>query len=215
MARRTAADAARTRADILAAARRLFAENGYAATTTGQIADAAGVTVGALFHHFDGKPGLFRTVFEQIETELEASIRAAAEKAGGATMGVEAFLAGFRAYLEFARRREFYRIVMLEGPVVLGEAEWHALDARRGAAALVEGLEVLVAEGVIEDRPIRPLAILLLGATVEAGLAAARGARPRDLDAMVEAMRYLLTPHLRAPAKPAKTGPPPAQKARS
>lgn len=217
MARRSAADAAQTRVDILAAARLLFAEHGYAATTTGQIAEAAGVTVGALFHHFDGKAGLFRTVFGQIEDELEAAIRKAAEKAGGAAMGVETFLAGFRAYLEFARRREFYRIVMLEGPVVLGEAEWHALDARRGAAALVEGLEALVAGGIIEDRPIRPLALLLLGATVEAGLEAARGAGPGDLDALVEAMRYLLTPHLRKPPGPrrAAAAPSPAKKRRS
>lgn len=217
MARRSAADAAQTRVDILAAARRLFAENGYASTTTGQIAETAGVTVGALFHHFDGKPGLFRTVFGQIEGELEATIREAAEKAGGSAMGVENFLAGFRAYLEFARRREFYRIVMLEGPVVLGEAEWHALDARRGAAALVEGLEALVAGGILEDRPIRPLALLLLGATVEAGLEAARGVGSRELDELVEAMRYLLTPHLRrSPAPPREPRTPsPAKKRRA
>lgn len=207
MARRSAADAARTRADILTAARRLFAEQGYAATTTGQIAEAAGVTVGALFHHFDGKPGLFRTVFAEIDAELEVTIREAAEKVGGAAVGIEAFLAGFRAYLEFARRREFYRIMMREGPVVLGEDEPHALDARRGAAALVEGLELLVAEGVIEDRPIRPLALLLFGSTVEAGLEAARGAGPADLDALVEAMRYLLRPHLRVPAPTPSTIP--------
>lgn len=218
MARRSAADAAQTRSDILAAARALFAENGYAATTTGQIADAAGVTVGALFHHFDGKPGLFRDVFEQIQSELEATIRAAAEPAGEV---LEAFLLGFRSYLEFARRREFYRIVMLEGPAVLGQAEWHTLDMSRGAATLMEGLEALVAEGVIEKRPLRPLALLLLGATIEAGLEAARGASPSDLDAMVEAMRYLLTPHLRvaAPVPPgsaagAKSLPAPARPAR-
>lgn len=209
MARRSAADAAQTRTAILGAARRLFAERGYAATTTGEVAETAGVTVGALFHHFEGKAGLFRQVFGEIEAELEASIREAA----GSVAGLDAFLAGFRAYLEFARRREFYRIVMLEGPVVLGEAEWHALDARRGATTLVEGLQALVAEGIIEDQPLRPLALLLLGATVEAGLEAARGAAPRDLDALVDAMRYLLAPHLRAasarkpPVQPAAKGP--------
>lgn len=207
MARRSAADAAQTRAEILAAGRRLFAERGYAATTTGEIADAAGVTVGALFHHFEGKAGLFRQVFATIEAELEACMREAA----GPEAGLEAFLAGFRAYLEFARRREFYRIVMLEGPVVLGEAEWHALDARRGATTLMEGLEALMAEGIIENQPLRPLALLLLGATVEAGLEAARGASARDLDALVEALRYLLAPHLRAPG-PVAAPPKPAAK---
>ncbi len=91
MARRTAADAARTRTDILAAARRLFTEHGYSATTTGEIAEAAGVTVGALFHHFEGKPGLFRSVFEQLEGELDAKVRAAVERleAGGGGLGAK------------------------------------------------------------------------------------------------------------------------------
>lgn len=192
MPRRTAADAAATRADILQAARKLFATNGYSATTTGEIAGAAGVTVGALFHHFDGKTGLFQQVFEQLEAEMDAHVR----KKAGEVGGLEAFLKGFRAYLEFARRRDFHRIVMLEGPVVLGEAEWHAIERRRGAATMMEGLESLVEEGVVEDRPRRPLGLLLMGAMTEAGLEAARKGSSRDLDALVDAMRYLLTPHL-------------------
>ncbi len=198
MARRTAADAAATRADILRAARKLFATNGYAATTTGEIAGAAGVTVGALFHHFDGKTGLFQKVFEQLEAELDAHVRESA----GETGGLEAFLVGFRAYLEFARRKDFHRIVMLEGPVVLGEAEWHAIERRRGAATMMEGLESLVEEGVVEDRPRRPLGLLLMGAMTEAGLEVARKGSARDLDALVDAMRYLLTPHLQKRPRP-------------
>jgi AcrR family transcriptional regulator len=193
MPRRTAADAARTRFDILRAARKLFAEQGYAATTTAEIAEAAGVTAGALFHHFDGKTGLFRSVFESLEGEMDAFVRETAGPAGG----LETFLTGFRAYLEFAKRRDFHRIVMLEGPVVLGEEEWHAIDVRVGATTLMEGLQLLVAEGVLEDRPLRPLALLLLGAMSEAGFTVARGGSRRDLDSLVDAMRYLLTPHLR------------------
>ncbi|MFN2426798.1 MAG: TetR/AcrR family transcriptional regulator [Candidatus Binatia bacterium] len=192
MPRRTAADAAVTRSDILRAARKLFAARGYAATTTGEIATAAGVTAGALFHHFDGKLGLFRSVFEDLETELDAHVRATAGEVGG----LEAFLKGFRAYLEFAKRRDFHRIVMLEGPGVLGEAEWHAIEVRRGATTLMEGLETLVAEGVVEDRPRRPLGLLLLGAMGEAGFEVARKGTARDMDGLVDAMRYLLAPHM-------------------
>jgi AcrR family transcriptional regulator len=195
MARRSAADAARTRADILEAARAAFTENGYAATTTNEIAEAAGVTVGALFHHFEGKPGLFRSVFEELEAELDEKVRASVQDEGG----LEQFLIGFRAYLEFAKRRDFHRIVMLEGPVVLGEKEWHAIEVRRGATTLMEGLESLVEEGVIEDRPRRPLGLLLLGAMSEAGFEVARrGTTKKDIDALVDALRYLLTAHLRA-----------------
>ena len=193
MPRRSAADAALTRADILKAARRLFTEHGYTATTTAEVAAEAGVTVGALFHHFEGKPGLFRNVFEELEAELDTHVRAAV----GETGGLEAFLAGFRAYLGFARRQDFHRIVMLEGPVVLGETEWHAIEVRRGATTLMEGLESLVAEGVIEDRPRRPLGLLLLGAMTEAGFEVARGNSRRSIDALVDALRYLLTPHVR------------------
>jgi AcrR family transcriptional regulator len=114
MPRRSAADAARTRIEILRAARRLFADQGFAATTTNQIAEAAGVSVGALFHHFEGKTGLFRSVFESLELEMDGYVR---ETAGEFT-GLDTFLTGFRAYLEFAKRRDFHRIVMLEGPVV-------------------------------------------------------------------------------------------------
>lgn len=195
MARRSASDAAATRADILRAARKLFAANGFAATTTGEIAAAAGVTVGALFHHFGDKVGLFRTVFESLEMELDESVRAAAVDVGG----LEGFLTGFRAYLEVAKRRDFHRIVMLEGPVVLGEAEWHAIEVRRGAAILLEGIDALVAEGVLEDRPRRPLALLLLGAMGEAGYEVARGGSKREVEALVDAMRYLLTLHMGNP----------------
>lgn len=192
MPRRSAADAAVTRSDILRAGRKLFAARGYAATTTGEIAKAAGVTAGALFHHFEGKLGLFRSVFEDLEAELDAHVRATAGEVGG----LETFLEGFRAYLEFAKRRDFHRIVMLEGPVVLGEAEWHAIEVRRGATMLMEGLENLVAVGVIEDRPRRPLGLLLLGAMSEAGFEVARRGSARELDGLVDAMRYLLTPHM-------------------
>lgn len=190
MARRSAVDAARTRGIILAAARRLFAEHGFAATTTAAVAAESGVTVGALFHHFGDKAGLFRRVFEAVENDLEEHIRRAADPAGG----LEAFLDGFRAYLLFARRADFHRIVLLEGPAVMGEAEWHAIDIRRGAATLMEGLEALVAEGVVEDRPLRPLGLLLLGAMTEAGHEVARGTSRRQVDELVEAMRYLLAP---------------------
>ncbi|HEY2774792.1 MAG TPA: TetR family transcriptional regulator [Candidatus Binatia bacterium] len=202
MPRRSAADAARTRSDILRAARKLFADQGYAATTTGEIAEAAGVTAGALFHHFDGKTALFRSVCEALESEMDAHVREVA----GETGGLETFLSGFRAWLEFARRRDFHRIVMFEGPVVLGEAEWRAMGRRVGATTLMEGLELLVAEGVIEKRPLHPLALLLLGAMSEAGFAAARGGSRREVetlvDSLVDAMRYLLTPHLRNREQP-------------
>lgn len=202
MARRSAADAAATRTAILRAARTLFTAQGFTATTTAEIAEAANVTAGALFHHFKDKPGLFRSVFEDLENELDAHVRFTTGEIGG----LESFLTGFRAYLEFAKRRDFHRIVMLEGPVILGETEWHAIELRPAATMLMEGLETLVAEGVIDDRPRRPLGLLILGAMSEAGFEVARRGTRRDIDELVEAMRYLLTAH-QGPGKESVSAP--------
>jgi hypothetical protein len=136
-------------------------------------------------------------VFEAIEAEMDAKVRASVESE---LTGLDQFLMGFRAYLEYAKRRDFHRIVMLEGPVVLGEKEFHAIEVRRGATTLMEGIEALVAEGIIEDRPRRPLHLLLLGAMAEAGFEMARSGTKRDIDGLVDALRYLLSPHLRTPA---------------
>ena len=80
MARRTAEAAAQTRADIVSAARALFAQSGYAATTTAEVAARAGVTIGAVFHHFKGKADLFAAVFDELDREMDAYARERAVK---------------------------------------------------------------------------------------------------------------------------------------
>lgn len=188
MAKRSAAEAAQTRLDILTAARKAFAEQGYAATTTQGVAKAAGVTIGALFHHFTSKQQLFHCVFEAVELELDAHARAASK----GQRGLDAFLAGFRAFLEFATRQDFHRIVMIDGPAVLGESEWRATDARLGLATVLGAVEYMIAVGVIPTQPSRPLAVLLLGAMNEAGFALARGEEGVTTDSCVAVLRRLL-----------------------
>lgn len=188
MAKRSAAEAAQTRLDILAAARRAFAENGYAATTTSGVAQAAGVTIGALFHHFENKRQLFHCVFEAVENDLNQHARAASRS----EPGIETFLAGFRAFLEFATRQDFHRIVMIDGPAVLGESEWRATDARLGLATVLRGVEGMMAAGMISQQPARPLAVMLLGAMNEAGFALARKEPGVTADGCVATLRRLL-----------------------
>ena len=106
MAKRTAEDAAKTRADILAKAKDLFAEQGYAGTSAREISAAAGVTVGAMFHHFDSKLDLFQQVFEKLELELDARAKAASKPELGLGT-LETFLAGVRTSLDFAERQRF------------------------------------------------------------------------------------------------------------
>lgn len=188
MPKRSAADAAQTRLDILTAARKAFAEEGYAAATTSGIARAAGVTIGALFHHFESKQQLFHCVFEAVENELNDHARAASRGAPG----VEMFLAGFRAFLEFATRQDFHRIVMIDGPAVLGESEWRATDARLGLATVLRGVEGMMAAGMIPHQPARPLAVMLLGAMNEAGFALARQEPGVTADDCIATLRRLL-----------------------
>jgi AcrR family transcriptional regulator len=173
--RRSAADAERTRQAILAAARSSFAEHGFAAASTIAIARAAGVTRGAVYHHFAGKSDLFREVFVEIEHELNETVVAAAR---GETDSLAAFIAGCAAWLDFAVRPDYQRIAVVDAPAVLGAAEWHEIDAGIGLVSMETGLTALAGDGILPRQPSRSLAVLLFGALTDAGLALARGDGP-------------------------------------
>ena len=190
MPKRSAKDAAQTRVDILAKARDLFARQGYAATSARELSAAAGVTVGAMFHHFDSKLHLFECVFEAMEMELDASARAASNPEIG--LGpLETFLAGVRRSLDFAEQSDFHRIVFVEAPVVFGEEKWRKIDARLGLKTVMHGTKALMAAGVIVEGPVKPVAVLLMGAMNAAGFALARGEEGIDKEGLVDALRSL------------------------
>jgi len=181
MARRKPEEAAETRRAILSSARELFTEQGFAATATTDVVARAGVTRGALYHHFADKTDLFRAVFIDLEQELNGTVLAAAAAAadgGGDARAV--FLAGCRASMTFAGRPDYRQIAAVDAPAVLGQDEWHALDVSLGLASMVAGLDLLHAAGRLDQVPDRPLAILLFGALTEAALAAARGEAEAD-----------------------------------
>jgi AcrR family transcriptional regulator len=173
--RRTAAEAERTRQAILATARASFAEHGFAAASTTAIAAAAGVTRGALYHHFADKTELFRAVFVQIEHELNDTVVTAAL---AQTDSLKAFVAGCAAWLDFAVRSDYQRIATIDAPAVLGAVEWHEIDAGIGLASMEAGLAALARDGVVRRQPSRALAVLLFGALTDAGLALGRGDGP-------------------------------------
>ena len=191
MAKRSAEDAAQTRADILEKARNLFASQGYASTSAREISAAAGVTVGAMFHHFDSKLDLFQHVFESLELELDSHAKAASNPALGLGT-LETFLAGVRTSLDFAERNEFHRIVFVEAPAVFGEEKWREVDSRLGLKTVMAGARALMAAGLIAEQPVKPIAVLLMGAMNGAGFAIARGEDGVDKDALVNALRLLL-----------------------
>lgn len=188
MARRTAEAAAQTRVAIIGAARDLFAKHGFSATTTAEVATRAGVTVGALFHHFKDKVDLFTAVVVELDAEMDAYARARARKIGG----LKGFLEGFRAFLEFAQNQDYHRIVLAEAPVVLSDKVMLRRDKLRGLTTITQGVVALIAAGEIPVQPAKPLAILLLGAMNESGFSLARGEPGVTINGCVTAMERLL-----------------------
>lgn len=194
MPRRSAAHAAETRDALIGAGRRLFAQLGFSGAGTGEISRIAGVTEGAFFHHFANKRALFEAVFEEIESELAAAAEAAMRTAMGKGSSLDAFLAACRVYLERAEDPAFAQIVMIDAPVVLGVEGWRQRDSALGLAAMVRGVETLMRDGIVARQPARPLAVLILGALNEAGLALARGEEGVSTRSCLSALRRLLSP---------------------
>ncbi|MEV0593320.1 TetR/AcrR family transcriptional regulator [Nonomuraea cavernae] len=185
----------RTRRTLVAESRRLFAAKGYAAVGLAEIVRESGVTKGALYHHFEGKADLFRAVLEQVQQEVAARVVAAAEAAGDPW---GRFKAGCAAFVTAGADPEIQRIMLIDGPAVLGWNDWRAMDEDASAEHLAEALADLVANGTIPDQPIAPLTRLLSGAMNEAALWLAQTATPGDLTATLAALSRLLE-SLRAP----------------
>ena len=170
MIRRTQAErTAATRAALVAAARALFAEHGYAEVGTERIAQAARVTRGALYHQFADKADLFAAVMEAVEADLTGRLIAAVD--GVADEGPLTMLAaGADAWLDGCLDPEVRRIVLLDGPAVLGYERWREIGMRHGLGLVSALLSELIDAGAIAPQPIDPLARVLIGALDEAAL---------------------------------------------
>lgn len=157
--KRQADRTAATRMKLIAAARALFAEKGYAATSTPEIVAEAGVTRGALYHHFADKLDLFRAVVEE-EHELLAMTINAAAGADDELGPIKALLSGGDAFLTAMQDPGRRRILLVDAPAVLGRGELDAIDARHGLRTLVEGLGAAMGAKAIRELPLQPLAHL-------------------------------------------------------
>ena len=168
----------RTRTELVAAARALFAERGYAAVSTEAVVRAAGVTRGALYHQFPGgKEELFRAVLEQVETELME--RLAATLGAGADDPLTGLHAGVTAALDAALDPAVVRVTLLDAPAVLGWQAWRELGDRYGLGLVRAGLAAAMDAGALTRAPVDPLAQLLLAALEEAMLYVARAEDPQ------------------------------------
>ena len=164
-----------TRARLIEVARRLFTERGYQAVPAEELVREAGLTRGALYHHFGGKDGLFAALYEQVQREVTARIEQAADAAPDAW---SALRAGCHAFLECCVDPEVQRIVLLDAPVVLSWEAWREVDARYGLGSLKQGLREAQAAGAIAGDDLDAVAHLLLGAMNEVAMWIARAADP-------------------------------------
>ncbi|MBM4411177.1 MAG: TetR/AcrR family transcriptional regulator [Chloroflexi bacterium] len=174
---RKAEQADRTRANLMQVARTLFAERGYAGSATEEIVQQAGVTRGALYHHFRDKRDLFEAVFVEVQQEMRERIGAASRNAGDEPW--HRFRAGFDVYLDHSMDPTVRRILLLDAPSVLGWERWREIDA--SLAMLRNGLTSLRASGDLDpSMGIEEVAHLLRGVASEAAHMIALASDPAE-----------------------------------
>lgn len=166
-----------TRAVLLQAARELFTERGYADTTTGDIAQRAGVTRGALYYQFRDKPGLFRAVVEDLNLSISTQIVSAMQANQGEETGDpwdRLVTAGREVYLDACLDPAFQRIALIEASAVLGWQEKRAVKEKYGLGIIRGMIQALLEARLIAPQPVEPLAHLVLSAITDAAVYIAR-----------------------------------------
>lgn len=149
MPRASAADAARTSRQVLDAATLLFGERGFADVSLDDVAQSAGVTRGAVYHHYGSKVGLFSAVAAGLQARVAEAVVVAAEGAGAAP--IDQLRAGSHAFLDAITEGHCVRVLLVDAPAVIGWQEWRRLDAENSAAHLREALEDTgVAQGTLD-----------------------------------------------------------------
>jgi len=158
------ANAASTQAALRAAGRQLFGQLGYEATSLGAICTAAGVTTGALYHHFGDKKGLFAAVAEELDAGLVAlTAQARAKALAGGADAWQAFLAAIDVFLQAGMNAEGRRIGLTDAPAVLGTQAWLEIRERHGLGAMEQTVRTLQSLGLLPPGDVRLRARLILG----------------------------------------------------
>jgi AcrR family transcriptional regulator len=186
-AERTAA----TREALIAAARKLFTERGYEEVGTEEIVRAAGVTRGALYHHFGDKASLLEATYERIEAE-------STERVARVVLGSDlhsplaAMRAGVEAFLDECAQPELRQVALHDAPAVLGWERWREIGAANGLGLIEASLAAAIEAGEIRPVPVGPTAHLLMGALDEAAMLIARDERPGSRAEITEVLVALL-----------------------
>lgn len=197
--RTKAAQRQATSSALTDAARALFAERGYANVGTEEIVQRAGVTRGALYHHFRrGKEELFRAIVVQVSAEMARSVR---EVAVSLDDPWNALVGGIDAFLDACALPEVQRILLVDGPAVLGWDVWRTIDADYGLGLLEGALQRAIDTGRLPPQPARAAAHVLLGALDEAAMVVARADDPLSARQEMGQTVHRLLEGLRVPVR--------------
>jgi AcrR family transcriptional regulator len=180
----------RTRGALIGAARALFAERGYAGAGREEIVERAGVTRGAMYHHFTSKEALFQVVFEAVERELCDAI---AVSAMASREPIEQLRLGARAFLDAAATQEVRRIVLLDAPAVLPVEVRRRLSEQYGLGMVREALRHADAAGRLSVGPVDALALVVMAVLHEAATAIADGDDAESMHSVIDGMITAIT----------------------
>jgi len=190
---------AQTRAALIPAARRLFGAEGFAVVGAERVTREAGMTRGALYHQFDGKAGLFAAVLDQVEAEIAQRVADAVAGFDPAdTTGM--LVAGAAAWLDASTEPDLQRIVLLDGPSVLGWDRWREICLRHTVGLIAALLQDGIDRGSLPPQPVQALTHVLVGAVDEAALYIAQADDAAAARADMDLVLHRLTLALAAPA---------------
>ncbi len=171
MVRKTQSEALKTRTSIIDAAEKLFVRDGFLGASLSAIVSEAGITKGALFHYFPNKESVFREVWARLQEKMDTEAKIAARDSGSETDPYASFLAGCRVYLEWTSRKDYQKILVVEGPAVLGLKGMYEAENESGSRNMRRGLTHLSDKGIIPEEMVEPYGLLLLNALNGAGFA--------------------------------------------
>jgi AcrR family transcriptional regulator len=166
-----------TRERLLRIARRLFAQNGYHATGTHEIVKQAKITRGALCHYFPRKEDLFLAVFQEVRGEW---ISDATKETHGTDNRWERLREHIKLFIRTATSPDVHRIVLIDGPAVLGWKAWREIQARDGLSVITDAIQDGIAAKAIRPQPPEALAYLLIALIEESALLVTYADNPRE-----------------------------------
>jgi AcrR family transcriptional regulator len=160
-----------TRATLIGVATGLFATNGYEATAIPAVLDAAGVSRGALYHHFNSKEALFEAVLQAVEAQATLKVTRAAR---GATDPLDGLRRGCAAYLAMCRDPVVRRISLIDAPAVVGWERWREIDEQHSFGLIKAAIAAIAADGRVKPELVDVMAHVVLAALLEVALLVAR-----------------------------------------